>query len=179
MKYQVKRADELTENEIKTIINLWEVSEWASMEPGYFRSFFKDSEFHFLIDSEEEILALIRLNFDFILEIFDKKYHFAEAVGLVSAQKKKGYGKELIKYIIENITERNLESIGFCLSELRPFYDKCDISILHHKAKSIKEKSGSKWIPSDDDDILIFNLSDEKKELLNQLSSENNAYLIQ
>ncbi|AZA54249.1 hypothetical protein [Chryseobacterium sp. G0201] len=178
MKYQVKKPDELTENEIEIILNLWDISDWDSMEPSYFRSFFKDSEFHFLIDSEEKILALMRLNFDFILQISDKKYHFAEAVGLVSGQKKKGHGKELIKYIIHNITERNLETIGFCMSELRPFYDKCDISILH-KAKLIKEKSGSEWVSSDDDDILIFNLSEEKKELLNQLSSEKNAYLIQ
>lgn len=179
MKYQIKKPEELTENEIQIILTLWEVSEWSSMEPKYFRSFFKDSEFHFLIDSQEEILALMRLNFDFILEISSKKYHFAEAVGLVSAHKKKGYGKELIKYIIDNVTERNLESIGFCLSELRPFYNKCNISILHDKAKFIKEKSGSEWVSSDDDDILIFHLSEEKKELLNQLSSENNAYLIQ
>ncbi|MEI7489412.1 MAG: hypothetical protein WCJ72_18755 [Chryseobacterium sp.] len=115
---------------------------------------------------------MMRLNFDFILQISDKKCHFAEAVGLVSGQKKKGHGRKLIKYIINNITERNLETIGFCMSELRPFYDKCDISILHDKAKSIKEKSGSEWVSSDDDDILIFNLSEEKKELLNQLSSE-------
>lgn len=179
MKYQIKKPEELTESEIKTIVNLWEVSEWDSMESGYFRSFFKDSEFHFLIDSEGKIVVLMRLNFDFILEISTKKHHFAEAVGLVSAHKKKGYGKELIKYIIENITERNLETIGFCLSELRPFYEKCDISILHNKAKSIKEKSDSEWVPSDDDDVLIFNLSKGKKELLNQLSSESNAYLIQ
>ncbi|MFP3593843.1 hypothetical protein [Chryseobacterium sp. SIMBA_038] len=179
MKYQIKKPEELTENEIKIILNLWDISEWDSMEPSYFCSFFKDSEFHFLIDSEGKIGVLMRLNFDFILEISNKKYHFSEAVGLVSAQEKKGYGKELIKYIIDNVIERNLESIGFCLSELRPFYDKCNINILHDKAKAIKEKSGSEWIPSDDDDILIFHLSDEKKELLNQLSSENNAYLIQ
>lgn len=179
MKYHIKKPDELTENEIKIILNLWDVSEWDAMEPSYFRSFFKDSEFHFLIDSEEEIVALMRLNFDFVLEISNQQYHFAEAVGLVSAYEKKGYGKQLIKYIIENVTERNLESIGFCLSELRPFYDKCEIPILRDKAKYIKEKSGSEWMPSDDDDILIFNLSEEKKELLYQLSSENNAYLLQ
>lgn len=179
MKYQIKKPDELTENEIKIILNLWEVSEWDSMDSTYFRSFFKDSEFHFLIGSEEEILALMRLNFDFVLEISKKKYHFAEAVGLVSAHKKKGYGKRLIKYIIENITKRNLESIGFCVSDLRSFYDKCDIHILHNKAKSIQEKSGSEWTPSEDDDIFIFNLSEEKKELLHKLGSENNAYLIQ
>lgn len=179
MKYQIKKPNELTENEIKIILNLWEVTEWNSMDSTYFRSFFKDSEFHLLFDSEGEILTLMRLNFDFVLEIANQHYHFAEVVGLVSAHKKKGYGKKLIKYCIDNITERNLESIGFCVSELRPFYDKCEISILHGKAKSIQEKSGSEWIPSDDDDILIFNLSEEKKQLLHQLGSENNAYLLQ
>lgn len=179
MKYHSKKPNELTENEIENILKLWNISDWNSMEPLYFRSFFKDSEFHFLLDSAGEILALMRINFNFVLEISDKQYHFAEAVGLVSSHKKKGYGKKLVQYCIENSTERNIETVGFCLSELRAFYTKCDIGILHNKAKSIKEKSGSEWISSDDDDILIFNLSEEKKELLNLLNSENNAYLIQ
>lgn len=179
MKYHIKKPNELAENEIETLLKLWDISQWNSMETLHFRSFFKDSEFHFLVDSEEEILAVVRLNFDFVLEISDVQYHFAEAVGLVSSQKKKGYGKKLIKYCIDNSIERNIDTIGFCLSELRTFYNKCNMTILHDKAKFIKEKNGSEWISSDDDDILIFNLSEDKKELLNQMNSENNAYLQQ
>jgi hypothetical protein len=41
------------------------------------------------LDSHSEILAVFRLNFDFVLEISGTQYVFAEAVGLVAAHKKK------------------------------------------------------------------------------------------
>jgi len=178
MKYQVKETKDLTENEIEHILQLWDISAWNSMKSAYFRTFFKDSEFHFIMDTDENILAVLRVNFDFTLKIAGTDYSFAEAVGLVSAHKKKGYGAALVRHFKENVIQRNLDTIGFCHSDLRPFYEKCSIEILHDKAKMIKESINSEWVNSEDDDILIFNASKETKELLNQLSAHNNAYLI-
>ncbi|MGU3377448.1 GNAT family N-acetyltransferase [Chryseobacterium sp. M5A1_1a] len=178
MKHQIKQANELTENEIEHILQLWDVSEWNMMKPAFFRSFFKDSEFHFLLDTNKAILAIMRVNFDFTLKIAEEEYSFAEAVGFVATHRKKGYGSKLIQYFIQNVKERNMETIGFCHFELRPFYEKCEIEILYDKAKMIKESLGSEWINSEDDDILIFNLSDERKGSLNRLSEKNNAYLM-
>ncbi|MEG0926034.1 hypothetical protein [Chryseobacterium sp.] len=178
MKYQIKQANELTEKEIEHILQLWEVTEWNMMKPDYFRVFFKDSEFHLLLDNTPEILAIIRVNFDFTLKILEEEYSFAEVVGFVATPRKKGYGSRLIQYFTENVKERNRETIGFCHSELRPFYEKHEIEILYDKAKMIKENIDSEWINSDDDDILIFKVSDERKKLLGQLSTKNNAYLI-
>ncbi|UKB78129.1 GNAT family N-acetyltransferase [Chryseobacterium sp. MEBOG07] len=179
MKYQIKESKDLLERDIEHILQLWDVSAWSTMKPDYFRTFFKDSEFHFLLDTDENILAVMRLNFDFTLKISDHNYSFAEVVGLVSAYEKKGYGAALVHSFKENVIQRALETIGFCHSDLRPFYEKCSIEILHDKAKMIKESIDSEWVASDeDDDILIFNASQERKELLNQLSLQNNAYLI-
>lgn len=178
MNYQIKKSSKLTDHETKHILNLWEVPEWSEMIPSDFRSFFKDSEFHFLLGSEDEILAVIRLNLDFILEISGKQYSFAEAVGLVSAQEKRGYGSQLVKYFKETLIQEKVETIGFCFADLRPFYRQCNIEILENKAKTILENSENRWISSEDDDILIFNVSGETKKLLRQLSPENNAYLI-
>lgn len=178
MKYQIKTINELTEKEIEHILQLWNISAWNGMKSAYFRSFFKDSEFHFLLDSHKEITATIRLNFDFALEISGKTYSFAEAVGLVSAHERKGYGTGLVQVFKENVTQRGLETIGFCHTGLRPFYQKCNIEILYDKARAIKEKAGSGWISSEDDDILIFNVSKERKEQLGKLSTQYNAYLI-
>ena len=178
MKYQIKETKDLTEKEIGHILQLWDISSWNTMKPTYFRNFFKDSEFHFLLDADENILVVMRVNFDFTLKIADNEFSFAEAVGLVSAQEKKGYGEALVRHFKENVIQRNLETIGFCHSDLRPFYEKCSIEILHDKAKMIKESIGSEWINSDDDDILIFNTTQERKELLSQLNSANNAYLM-
>lgn len=178
MKYQIKQTNELTDREIEHILQLWDISAWNTMKSDYFCTFFKDSEFHLLLDSQSEILAVFRLNFDFVLEISGSQYAFAEAVGLVAAHKKKGYGAQLVRYFTENVTQRNIEAIGFCHTDLRPFYEKCNIEILHDKAKAIKENEGSEWVNSEDDDILIFNVSQKIKEQLSILSTQNNAYLI-
>lgn len=178
MKYHIKQTNELTDSDIEHILQLWDISVWNTMKSAYFRTFFKDSEFHFLLDSHSEILAVFRLNFDFVLEISGTQYVFAEAVGLVAAHKKKGYGAMLVQKFKENVTQRNLETIGFCHAGLRPFYEKCNIEILYDKAKAIKEQAGSEWINSEDDDILIFNVSHQVKEQLNTLSEQNNSYLI-
>ncbi|MFZ4927782.1 GNAT family N-acetyltransferase [Chryseobacterium sp. Mn2064] len=178
MKHQIKQTKALTKNEIEQILQLWEIPAWKNMNAHDFHHFFKDSEFHFLTDTHEHLLAVIRLNFDFTLEIMGKKLAFAEAVGLVAAQKKKGYGNRLVQHFTEYVIKRNIETIGFCHHELRPFYEKCEIEILYDKAKAIKENVDSEWINAEDDDILIFNVSEERKKLLNQLSAQNNAYLM-
>ena len=178
MKYQIKQTKALTEIEIEHILQLWEIPAWSTMNAHDFRHLFKDSEFHFLMDSDENILAVIRLNFDFTLEMMGEQWAFAEAVGLVAAQKKKGYGNQLVRYFREYVLQKNIETIGFCNYELRPFYEKCEIEILYDKAKAIKENVDSEWINAEDDDILIFNVSEERKKLLNQLSAQNNAYLM-
>lgn len=178
MNYQIKKTGDLTDHETRHILNLWKIREWNGMSPSDFRTFFKDSEFHFLSGSEGEILAVIRLNFDFVLKVSGKQYSFAEAVGLVSAHEKKGYGSQLVKSFTENIIQRNLETIGFCFTDLRPFYHRCDIEILEGKAKAILENDETGWISSEDDDILIFNVSGEIMELLRQLGPGRNAYLM-
>lgn len=178
MNYQIKKPHELTDHETAHMIRLWEVPDWNEMSPSDFRTFFKDSEFHFLKDLEGKILAVIRLNFDFVLEIAGKRYSFAEAVGLVSAQKKQGYGSQLAAAFKDNLIQRNIETIGFCLNDLRPFYQRCPITILENRAKAILENGDNGWIASEDDDILIFNTSEETRKLLEQLSPQNNAYLM-
>lgn len=179
MTYTIKTPVELTDYEIKRILVLWEHDEWSNLKPRDFKLLFEKSEFHLLLDTNEEILCVLRLNFDFVIKISESLHSFTEMGGLVSSQKGKGYGSRLLQLSKDNITERNLKTIGFCSSDLRPFYNKCAIEILLDKAKNIKEKDNNEWTVSDDDDILIIHLSEEKKSLLNQLGSENYAYLIE
>ena len=178
MQYHIKQTDELTEHEIEYILQLWDIPAWNAMKSTYFRKFFKDSEFHFLLNPDGSILAIIRINFDFVLEISGERIALAEAVGLISNYRKKGNGSRLVQYFKDNVAQRNIETIGFCHENLRPFYEKCNIEILYDKAKAIQEKVGQEWVNSEDNDILMFNISLEKKEKLSQLSSQNNAYLI-
>lgn len=179
MVYKIKTSKQLTDYEIKKIIALWEHEAWYNLEPTDFKLLFEKSEFHLLLDTDGEILSVLRLNFDFNLKISEHLYSFTEMGGLVSSKKGKGYGRRLIELSLDNITGRNLQTIGFCSSDLRPFYKKCAIDIQFDGAKNIKEKNNNEWFVSEDDDLLIIHLSEEKKNLLNQLGSENYAYLIE
>ncbi|ASK32564.1 hypothetical protein CEY12_21840 [Chryseobacterium sp. T16E-39] len=174
----IKKPEELTDQEIEIIIRLWENDAWAGMTPDAFKNLFKDSEFHLLLDIDGKIASVLRLNFDFTLEISGNLYPFVEMGGFASDEKGKGYGTQLLQFSLENSTERKLQIIGFCFSDLRPFYEKCHIEILYDQAKNILEREGNHWIASEDDDILIIHLSEENKTLFKKLDSQNPAYLI-
>lgn len=178
MNYLIRKTAELSGSEIGFILKLWNIPEWSGMSPSEFRDSFEHSEFHFLLGADDQIMALGRINLDFILTISGKPYRFAEIVGLVSAEEGKGYGRLLVQLLRENTEQRCLEAIGFCLRELRSFYRKCSVRIMENKAKNIMENNDSEWMPSEDDDILVFHLSEERKTVLEMLSHEQKAYLI-
>jgi hypothetical protein len=176
--YTVKKATDLTEEEVNVILKSWEVEEWYSLSIEQFKEKFHHSEFHLLKDDESKILCLARLNFDFKIRIQDKIYEFAELVGLVATVRMRGYAKGLLEYMKDNLVARNIETIGFCEKPLRPFYEKCNITIIKDRAKLLREEEGDGWIIPSDDDILVLNLSAESVNILMSLSSENPGYLI-
>lgn len=176
--YIIKSADELTDFEVQNILELWQIEEWKSLEINVFVDKFSASEFHLLVDKHDQILSLIRLNFDFNLKIKSEIINFPEVVGFVASIKGNGYGSRLLINFQDNITQRKLDVIGFCSKDLRAFYTKNKIEILENKAKLILENYDNQWISSEDDDILIFNLSEQKKKLLTELDKENPAYFI-
>jgi len=169
----------LTASEIKTILQHWEVKEWLSFSILEFNERFSDSEFHLLADQHSNILCVTRINFDFKIEVNSAAYSISELVGLVSMVKMKGYAKQLIRNIADNLKDRSVECIGFCEKELRPFYEKCDISILYDQAVFLKEKPLSEeFEPHTDDDILDINLSDNIRDLLSGINDENIGYIL-
>lgn len=178
MNYIIKNVDELNDSEIKTILNLWEITDWQSLDKEEFTKMFSQSEFHFLMNDNNDILSVLRLNFDFNLEINSVKHSFSEMVGLVAAEKGKAYGSLILGYFSSNIKSRNLDVISFCEQDLRLFYKKSNVEILEGKAKFIKEFENGIWKTSDDDDILIFNLTTTKKEILLELNDSNHALFI-
>jgi len=165
--------------EIETILQHWEVEEWLNFTVQEFNERFSDSEFHLLADHNSNILCVTRINFDFKIEVNSSVYSVSELVGLVSIEKMKGYAKRLIMDIICNLKSRDIECIGFCEKELRPFYEKCDVSILYDQAKYLKEKPFSEeFEPNTDDDILDINLSNNLRSLLSGINAHNIGYIL-
>ncbi len=175
LKYIIKKASEISDVDIKTILNLWEIEAWKNMSSEDFRAYFQDAEFQFLLNEQSEILALLRLNSNFVLEIDHEKFQFIEMVGLVAAVKGQSYGSLLLQQLLRNAKENNRQIISFCESHLRNFYRKNDIEILENKAKFIQEFDHGVWQTSEDDDILIINLNPENKYCLAQLNENNIA----
>ncbi len=69
MAYAVKNPGQLSDAEIKTILDNWDVPEWKDMQPEEFRNHFRKSEFHLLTDSASDMLSIARINFNFKVKI--------------------------------------------------------------------------------------------------------------
>ncbi|MBD2753845.1 GNAT family N-acetyltransferase [Spirosoma validum] len=176
--YTIKRVDNLSELEIATILKHWDIDEWKALPINAFRQLFKQSEFHLLTDTDAAIRCLARINFDFTISIDNELYTIAELVGLVATAPGKGYGRNLLSLIQENVKSRNINLISFCEAANRGFYQKCGILILLNKAKHLREPDKDEWLVPADDDILAINLSERNVNLLNSLNPEKLGYLV-
>ena len=177
--YAVKKPVDLSDAEIKTILDSWDVPDWNDMKPEEFRNHFGKSEFHLLTDSLSNMLSVGRINFNFRVKIDEKEYQIAELVGFVAVEILKGYGKELLGYMGDNLKNRNIESIGFCKNKNSTFYESCGLKIFYNTVKFLRELKDGQWFtPTEDDDIFSLTLSEHTVPLFEKLSHEHPAYLI-
>ena len=179
MVYTVKNPGQLSDVEVKTILDSWDVLDWNDMKPEEFRNRFKKSEFHLLTDSASNMLSVARINFNFKVKIDESVYQIAELVGFVAVQILKGYGKELLGYMGDNLKNRSIEAIGFCKNKNSPFYESSGLKIFYNSVKFLREMKDGKWFtPTEDDDIFSLTLSDGTIPLFEKLSHDHLAYLI-
>jgi hypothetical protein len=176
--YQIKQAQELSAEEINRVLHAWEVQEWLNLSEVAFKQHFAQSEFHLLTGPENTLLAVARIHFDFCLRIDQRRYAFAELVGLVSLQPRRGYGSHLLGLLTGTLRERQVEALGFCERPLRGFYQQCNVPILYDQARYVRERDHDQWVASTDDDILDLTLSRESAALLNGLNGQRLAYLL-
>ena len=179
MVYAVKNPGQLSDAEIKTILESWDVADWSEMKPEEFRRRFGKSEFHLLTDSVSNMLSVARINFNFKVKIDEKEYKIAELVGFVAVEILKGYGKDLLSYMGDNLKSRNIEAIGFCKNKNSTYYENCGLRIFYDSVRFLREfKDGNWFTPKEDDDIFSLTLSDGTIPLFEKLSHDHPAYLI-
>jgi len=178
-RYSVKKPDELSDDEIKIILENWDVVEWNEMEPGEFRNKFKKSEFHLLTDPLSNMLSIARINFNFKVKIEEFEHQIAELAGFVTVEVLQGYGKVLLINLVDNLKNREIEAIGFCKKKNSAYYESCSLKLFYDTVKFLKEMRDGKWFtPTEDDDIFSLTLSDSSVLLFEKLSHTNPAYLI-
>ena len=179
MAYAVKNPVQLSDAEIKTILDNWDVLDWNDMKPEEFKNRFRRSEFHLLTDSTSNLLSIARINFNFKVKIDESEYQIAELVGFVAVEILKGYGKILLDRVGDNLKNRNIEAIGFCKNKNSTFYESCGLKIFYNSVKFLREMKDGKWFtPTQDDDIFSLTLSESTIPLFEKLSHDHPAYLI-
>ena len=179
MAHAVKNPGQLSDAEIKTILDNWDVPDWSDMKPEEFRNRFRKSEFHLLTDSVSNLLSIARINYNFKVKIDESEYQIAELVGFVAVEILKGYGKILLDLVGDNLKNRNIEAIGFCKNKNSAFYESCGLKIFYDSVKFLREmKDGKCYTPTEDDDIFSLTLSDNTIHLFEKLSHDRLAYLI-
>jgi hypothetical protein len=176
--YMVKQSSALTPAEIKIILDSWDVDDWKGMTEDVFKNKFEKSEFHLLTDEGQKILCVARINFHFKVRIHEKDYPIAEFVGFVATEILKGYGKELLARLVENLNIRNIEAVGFCKNKVSPFYANCGLKIFYYKVPFLREWRDNQWyVPVEDDDIISLNLSEEVISGFESLGEKTHGYI--
>jgi hypothetical protein len=179
MAHAVKNPGQLSDAEIKTILDNWDVPDWNDMKPEEFRKRFSKSEFHLLTDSVSNMLSIARINFNFKVKFDEKEYQIAELVGFVAVEILKDYEKILLGRMGDHLKNRNIEVIGFCKNKNSAFYESCGLRIFYNSVKFLREMKNGKWFtPTEDDDIFSLTLSDNTVPLFEKLSHDHLAYLI-
>jgi hypothetical protein len=177
--YLIKKPAELSDTDIKIILDCWNVDEWNGLGNEEFRKKFEKSEFHLLMDPDSKMLCVARINFHFKVKIDEVKYPIAELVGFVAIDVLKGYGKELLGHLKNNLTERKIEAIGFCKNKTSPFYSNSGLNIFYYKVWYLREWRDNRWYtPQEDDDIINLTLNDQTAKLFEKLDENNLAYLL-
>ncbi len=178
IKYVVAKPSELSSSQIEVIIRLWQIEEWQLLTKKEFEELFYNNEFHLLTDDDGNILSVSRINYNFQISVSDSVHTIAELVGFVSQNPRQGHGSLLFRSIVNNLTERGIEAIGFCEPVSRVFYEKCGVEIFYAHSRFIKEKINGEWVNNSDEDILNLSLLERTRAIITGLTASAPAYLI-
>lgn len=124
-------------------------------------------------DEENTLVSFARLKIDIRLS-FDKKFYTIIGISSVIAlEKKKGYGKLLVKTIKDYILQQKKTAIGFCDPKNSPFYEKCGLYILKNGVERfIYLDENDKPVPGKPGDMLYIAGEDDFIQRMEQIPEE-------
>lgn len=153
-----KNGSELTEDE------------YSQIRDSLFREFkitlsskdqLKDKLF-FLLKQENKILAMGGL-VEVHPVIFDgREYSFNGFVEIISNEKGKGYGKEVVQTMRKYLVAQDKTGLGFCMIKNKGFYEKCGFKIdTTSTPRFVYQKDGKRIINKDGQIIFYQESSDQ------------------
>ena len=123
MKVKIKKGRNLTKTELSLLVK--EMGKNFEEDPKKSLNKLKNEKdsLFFLLKNEKNILCFGFLRPERIVHL-NKKYNFFGIRNVISVKKKKGYGKKLMKKIIEFLNKNKKTGIGFTGSRVAKFYKK-------------------------------------------------------
>ena len=111
-----------------------------------------------------------------------KKYNILGLSNIISLKKGKGYGKILMKHLLNYLKQKKKVGIGFCERKNDGFYKKCDLIVkknlskrFYFKPKNKAEKDYLKYFWKKDCDIIYF---DKNRKIMPKILSTKSKVLI-
>ena len=169
---ETKKGKELLPREIKLMIN--------SRIKEYGRNtidFHKEWRNTYLFVKENNKIVSFGMLKPVKIDYLGKTYSILGLANIIAVKKGKGYGRILIKSMIENLKKKGKTGLGFCDKKVTLFYNKSGLETKKGLIKRFKykDKKTGEIIVDNDGDGLYYNGRDD---LINKiLSTKSTAYL--
>lgn len=154
--FSIVIGSEVTKNDLD-IVNFLRKQEFNSEIPIIPKSDNEDwtNKFFFAKDSTGKILAFAILRITNV-EFRQKNYPVLEFISLMAVEKRKGYGALLLNKIGEHSRLLGKTFLGFCISELIPFYLKAGLEILPSTTDRFIFRKDQRSFPDETPGVAIF-----------------------
>lgn len=149
MKIIIKKGKELSKK-LFDFMNNQRIKNYGKKTNLFYRKYHKDSYF-FFVKNGRKIVA-----FGFLRPVDmtykDKKYSLFALGGIMAVEKGEGYGKILIKNMIEFLKEKDKTGLGFCGEKTAEFYKKAGLKVKQDFSRRIEMENPKtkKRIPDPD-----------------------------
>lgn len=148
----LKNGAELTDSELTQVNEALFREFKVSLPP---KDELKDRLF-FLLKKNSAVLAMGGL-LEVKPVIFDgNKFLIYGFVNVVANIKGKGYGKKIVKAMMNYLADNDKTGLGFCMPKIMGFYEKCGLNINTTSTKRFVYKKGSKRITNQDGQYIFY-----------------------
>jgi hypothetical protein len=131
----------------------------------------------FIVKDKSKLLSVGALETVFV-KFRNKKYKLRGISSVVSVVERKGYGKMIMKKMIEYVKAKNLTAVSFCSRHNTPFYKKCGLCIAKDEVKRFVHKKKDETLEKNTDDRDVIYISEDNKFMKDFLSHKKDlAYV--
>lgn len=168
MKLEIKKGNKLTANTLK-LMRKTRLKEYGKDTIDFKKTELKNT--FFFVKDNNKIVSFGMLK-PITINYLGKKYNFFGIANIISIKKGKGYGKILIKSMLDYLKKTGKSGLGFCDGKISEFYRKAGLNTKKDFIKRFqyKDPKTGKITIDNDGDGLYYNGKDNfiKKILSNK-----------